>query len=165
MKWIISLMVFFMIAGCKGTDGDDGKINVTLTSSAAFKAETSALGCFVVTSSSTQCLCYESGIIQTGTAASSSFCKNVASSVTLVAEATKISDATAGDHKYCSSNNPSNWGTLCAAGDANTSTATLEKQSGESGGTTTVVLPKNGDDGGDNNYTVVYTDTGRSISK
>lgn len=160
---VIASLAVLVLMGCKGTDGDDGKISVTLTSSTAFRNSSAALGCFIVDSDTTQCLCYESGTIYTGTASGSSSCTNVASSLTLVAEGTKISDVTEGDHYYCSSTNNANWGTLCQDGDANTSTASLEKQSGKEG--TTGIPGTNGDSGDDNDYTILYTDTGRSISK
>ncbi|MDT8447261.1 MAG: hypothetical protein RRB13_10265 [bacterium] len=152
-------VLFFagLLVGCKGSDGDDGTINVTLTTATPFAESNNAIGCYIESSSSTQCICYENGTNYTGTASGSTFCANFASSVTLVAAGTQLSSQEAGEHLTCTtSDSTTNFDNFCASGDSNTTAVTLSVNAGESGGSDYGVVAKDGENGADKNYTLTF---------
>ena len=154
MKWLMSVLMILVLVGCKGSDGDDGKINVKLTGDTTFTNSAFAIGCFVIDSSTTRCLCAESGTYYTGTASGSVTCQGYASDVTMVDNNTSFTSVAAGDHTWNLTTTP---GTDPSAD--KTGTVTLTATSGESGSSTAAVLPENGDNGADKTYTVTFTTT------
>jgi len=148
------------LVGCKGSDGDDGSITVTLSGDSTFTNSAFALGCFVIDDSTTRCLCAESGTYFTGEAAGSVTCNGYKDDLTMVANGSEYSSVTAGSH---------NWYLTTTAGTDpstdKTGTVTLTANSGDSGGTTAVVLPENGDDGADKTYTVTFTSTAATAAE
>ncbi|MBU2643331.1 hypothetical protein KKI24_01380 [bacterium] len=151
------LLLVLTLSGCKGTDGDDGKINITLSANSAFQNASYALGCFIVSNDQISCLCYEAGTGYTGTASGSTSCQGVASSVSLVALGTTISSIAAGDHNYCITTSAS---VDCLSGA--TGTATLTANSGSEGSIS--IPPKNGDDGDDKTYTITFDIAGATVT-
>jgi hypothetical protein len=147
MKWLIHVLLILVLIGCKGTDGDDGKISVTLSATTIFTNQTFAQGCFVVNDNETSCLCYENNMIRTD--ANPGACQ-VSSDITLVAEDSTLLDVEAGGHYYCFTNNQAN-----DCGD-NLITKTLTVNDGDAGSSEAVLLPKNGDDGDDKEYTLTF---------
>ncbi len=143
---LVALIAGILMFGCAdSSDSDDSSdsSSVSLNGADTFKAESFAVGCFIVSDSSTQCICYEGGTEYTGDASGSTYCTDVASaSYTLVADATTISSVSAGDHYYCSTTDANELSNLCTSSDSNRSTATIVA------GT---------------NYTVTYATTGHSI--
>ncbi len=149
-----------VLFGCKGTDGDDGKIGVTLTADATFKASSFAIGCFIVSNTETSCLCYESGTGYTGTATGSTTCQGYANDVTLVADTTTLSSVASGSHDYCISANSA---VNCDSGTKDA--VTLSANSGDDGSSTAMVLPENGEDGGDKSYTLTFSTSSVSLTE
>ncbi|MCP4295303.1 MAG: hypothetical protein GY786_06830 [Proteobacteria bacterium] len=164
MSWkkitaFLFLMIF--IVGCK--KGEDGSIIITLTADSSFISAGDsdfAVGCFVVSSTETQCICREDNVFQTGTGGSGD-CMYIASDGnTLVDNNTKISGVEAGSHYYCSTINSGEMGSLCSDGDSygNTLVATVEAEAGQE-------ASEGGADGSESKYTVVFMAGGRSITK
>ena len=162
MKYLLILFSMLFILGCKGSDGDDGTASVIITADTTFKSSTFALGCFVVTSSNTTCLCYESNTGYTGTASGSGTCKDFASSVNLVADQTVLSAVAAGGHNWCIAKTSAVAQNCMTAGVTGTVTVTIS--SGESGSNEFVVLPKNGDNGVATAFTLTYGSTSAAFA-
>ncbi len=163
MKYLVIILSMLFVLGCKGSDGDDGTANVTITADSTFTSSASVLGCFIVSDSDTSCLCYEGGTGYTGTAASSSFCSNYGSidGLTLVADQTVFSSAAAGDHTWCMTTSAS---VDCTTG-GTTGTVAVTVNSGESGSSDLVVLPKDGDNGAAKAFTLTFSSSTATITE
>ncbi|MDX2470556.1 MAG: hypothetical protein QNL04_08265 [SAR324 cluster bacterium] len=132
--FLLMVVAVFVLVSCKGEDGADGSISITLESSAAFKASSFAIGCYVESGSNVSCLCYESGTIYTGTATDSTYCTYMASDVDLVAESTTLTSQTAGAHYTCMTTDiTTDFDTFCDDGDSNTTAIGLTANAGTAG--------------------------------
>ncbi len=160
MKYLVIALSMLFVIGCKGSDGDDGTANVTITANSTFTSSSFALGCFVVSDSDTSCLCYESGTGYTGTATGSTSCSSYSSSVNLVADQSIFSSAAAGDHTWCLTTDTS----VDCLNSGMTGTATVTVNSGESGSSDLGVLPKDGDDGAAKAFTITFSSTSATFA-
>ncbi|MDX2471439.1 MAG: hypothetical protein QNL04_12770 [SAR324 cluster bacterium] len=164
--FLLLIMAAFIMVGCKGDDGADGTISVTLEASTDFTKSSVdfAIGCYIQSSSKTNCICQESGTEYTGTASGSSYCSNFASDVTLVASGTTYTNQAAGTHYTCSSSSTSDdFDNFCGSGDTNTTNATLAVNAGSSG--STGIPGKDGDVGALADYTILFGPSDVTISK
>ena len=147
------------VLGCKGSDGDDGTANITISGNVDFKSSPFALGCLTVSETDTSCLFYESGTEYTGTASGSTYCNQFPDYVNLVALDTKLENVAIGPHDWCMTYDA----TVDCTESGMTGTATISAKAGEDGGSEMGVLPKDGDNGAVKNYTLTFVLTTATI--
>lgn len=151
-----------ILSGCKGNDGEDGDIKVTLMATKAFQKQSFAAGCFVVSSEEAYCLCYENGTEYTGDADGSSKCHYIVGSASLVTNYTDVSNLYEGQHSYCWTTDSSTLSTLCTTEDSSINYIYLEQERGEEAEYN--LVPVDGEDGEDTDIRIMYTTDGPNIT-